>query len=74
MLDPGGLVPDGLDPGGLIPEGLVPDILGPGELIPDMLDPVELGPGELASHWSSIVAAPELTALKQNSSVDPSFE
>ena len=68
-LDPGGLVPVGLVPGGLVPDGLVPDGLVPGELIPVML-----GPGEPASHWSSIVAAPELTALKQNSSVDPSFD
>ena len=59
----------GLDPGGLVPVGLVP-----GGLVPDGLVPVMLGPGEPASHWSSIVAAPELTALKQNSSVDPTFE
>ena len=46
----------------MVPGEVLPSVeLGAGEVLSDGLDP------GVASHWSSIVASPELTALKQNS-------
>ena len=59
----------------MVPGEVLPLVeLCAGEVLSDGLDPDELDPC-VASHWSSIVASPELTALKQNSSPgDPSLE
>ena len=54
----------------MVPGEVLPSVeLCAGEVLSDGLNPDELDPGVacVASHWSSIVASPELTALKQNS-------